>query len=534
MNPLEQYENLEAVAEGELKTFRAREVNSHRPVLLHQLSHRPGSGRPLRLLTRILRYTSGLSPGSQNPILGIEELEDAVWVITEDRPELVNLWEWLDQASGKRESPPAAPPASPAAQPQETAQPSSNSAEATLFLSSSPAPQATQSMPASSAPLSSREETAGDSTLILQRSETAPFSAPASTESATPSPSPGSNQPGEFTMLFQTKRPQDFPEKAPPPPQPQEPAVKPSDRPGEFTMVFGKPTRGSGDDSRPRFLGYTAPMQNRSAQADPSATVVRNLADETIAPRPDPPSSPPDAPQPGEFTRMFQIPHRDLPASDQTIPDLLKAEPPALGQPGEFTQVFRTSDSTLVSPNPPGLNEPEHKEPGAFTRIFRIPVGSDLLTEPQPPLSSTEKPPSEAAFTAGAFQQVAEEPQPPMAPVAQTSPPPQPSAPPSIPAAVALPKAPFEGMPSAPAIKVPGASPAPQQPSAPSFSVPRFAPPPMPQAPSPMAPFPQGLQAPKLPEQPAAASGPSWLPIALVFGGIILIAVLLVLFFLTK
>ncbi len=525
MNPLEQYENLEAVAEGELKTFRAREMNSHRPVLLHQLSHRPGSGRPLRLLTRILRYTSGLSSGSQNPILGIEELEDAVWVITEDRPELMNLWEWLDQASEKRESPPVAPSASPAARPQEAAQLGSNSAEATLFLSSSPAPQATESMPASSASQSSREETAADSILILQRSETAQFSAPASSESATQPPSPSPNQPGEFTMLFQTKRPQDFPEKAPP----QEPAVRPSDRPGEFTMVFGKPTRGSGDDSKPRFLGYTAPMQNRSAQADPSATVVRNLANETTAPRLEPPSSPPDTLPPGEFTRMFQLPHRDLPASDQTIPDLLKTEPPALGQPGEFTQVFRTSDSTRVSPNPPGLNEPERKEPGAFTGIFRIPVGSDLLTERQPPLSSREKPPGEAAFEAGAFQPVAEEPPPQVAPVAQA--PPQPS---PTPAPVAPPRASFEGMPSAPAIKVPGASSAPQQPSAPSFSMPQFAPPQMPQATSPMAPFPQGLQAPKLPEQPAAASGPSWLPIALVFGGIILIAVLLVLFFLTK
>ncbi len=532
MNPLLQYENLEAVAEGELKTFRAREVSSHRPVLLHQLSHRPGSGRPLRLLTRILRYTSGLSPGSQNPILGIEELEDSVWVITEDRPELVNLWEWLGRAGEKHETPSTTLSTSPITQSPEAVQLDASPAEATLFLSSSSAPQATESTPVSSVSPSPREEAVGDSTLILQRSETARFSAPNPAESTTQPPPQSSTPPGEFTMLFQTKHPQDFPEKAASPPYSHEPIVKPSDKPSEFTMVYGKPTRGSAGDSKPRFLGYTAPAQNRSSQTDSSAVIIRNLGDETIAPKVEPPSLPPDTSQPGEFTRMFQIPHHDLPVSDQTIPDSLKPELPVSGQPGELTQVFRRSNPTLGSPNPPGLGEPENKEPGVFTRIFRIPVGSDLLTEPQPPLSSLEKPPSETVVQDGTLEPMVME-QPPMASEAQagTPPPPQSS---SASITVAPPKPSFEGMSSAPAIKIPEASSASHQLSPPSFSMPKFAPPQMPQAANPMVPIPQGIQAPRLPEQPAAASGPSWLPIALVFGGIILIAVLLVLFFLTK
>lgn len=513
-----QYERPELVFEGETKAFRARETATQRQVLLHQLSSNPRSGRQLHLLAQALRYTSAPRAEGRSAILGIEEQGEFIWVVTDDAPELLNLWEWMERQSPKRSAPQAAPePAAP--------------------VQSQASTEANPSTPISgNAPATLDEKTAIFATRLgssgaLPLVDLEPPSAEERTQMFTP---PASASPsGEVTAAL---------EKPAVPPSvaaqtPSQPAalsgLDASAKPGEFTMLFRKPPAAtSPGDQKPRFMGYTAPAQQNTKVIDTSRTTfVQPSRPDAEArtvqmPAPAPPAAPPpEAPLSGGFTAIFEKPELaptkpELEASGFAVVSGPLDDRNAL-TPGEFTQVFDARPPSVRA----GTDAVASDEPGAFTRIFQIPVGSDLLTAAEPKTARTVSP---AAIQPPAWQPEASAAMPTPSAV-QTGPPPvspaaaeRGGAPAEIkfPAAPQLPRAPQ--MPQPPKLPMRGAA------GGGTPKIPQLTPPKLPSVAAPKIPKVPGI------EKAEGLTGPSILPLILVFGGIVLVAVLLVLFFVTK
>lgn len=562
MELFSKYENAEAVTGGQAKIFRAREISSGRPVLLHQLSSQADPGRQQHLLALTLRYLS--SGSSQNPVRAVEEHEGSLWVITEDRPELLDLWQWMEQqtpasapsgaqqpsqsAAGSEAGqedrtsllPRASGEATNAARSKDdrtgigssTPQTSSDSFETTRILPvSSGARPAESNKPERAGPAQPMAPPAAatqDSTMILQSAPppTAKIQPAAPGSIAQGEPAPG-KQPGEFTMLFRSPRSFDS--------QPVQQPPSPSQQAGESTLLMNTPSRPpSSGGSKLRFHGFTAPPQPSRARP------------ETAAPRPSVPPPSPSEPakkspeelaaespefqglgQPGEFTRFFQSPL----ASGSQAPAFPVESQPALtnpAQPSEFTQMFQpraplTGEDASFSPISPTPPAAPSKEPGAFTRIFQIPVGSDLLTAQEQTLHAVPRPLSPAPNT--------NEPALPSFP-APSIPPPAQNAPPS-PAAQAFTVKPE--IPPIPKFRTPSL-PGQLNAAAPPAAAPPSAPPRLPQLSIPKPAVPAKPEMPKVPgaEKLKGAPGPAILPLILIFGGILLVAVLVVLYFATQ
>lgn len=508
-----QYEDVELAFEGETKAFRARESATQRRVLLHQLSSNPRSGRQLHLLAQALRYTAAPRAEGRGAILGIEEQGDVIWVVTEDAPGLLNLWAWMEGQSPKASTPQAA--AELSAQSQAGAEANSSPAadgETPPTLDEKTAIFATRLGSAGALPLVDLE--------------------PPSTEERTQTftQRPLSPIAGEVTAAFATPP-------APPSVAPQAPAqpaalssVDPSAKPGEFTMLFRKPPGAASQGAqKPRFMGYTAPAQENTKiiEADRTTFVAppRPEAEARTVQMPAPPvAASPGAQTSGEFTAIFEPPqpataHSELQRSDFAVVDdpLDDTSAPA---PGEFTQVFDARPPSSRVATDAGAPD----EPGAFTRIFQIPVGSDLLTAADPKTVRTVLPAAPYA-----------PPRPPEVipeasthPAAQTGPPAASSAaePGGTPAGIKFPAAPkippVPQMPQAPKLPVAGGA------GGGAPKIPQFTPPKLPSVAAPKIPKVPGI------EKAEGLPGPSILPLVLVFGGIVLVAVLLVLFFVTK
>ncbi|MGH9406645.1 MAG: hypothetical protein ACRD3D_12525 [Terriglobia bacterium] len=560
MEVLSQYENPQLISEGEPKTYRAREARTGRAVLLHQLSSNPGSGRQLRLLALVLRYTSGLRPGIPSPILGIEEESDSVWVITEDRPELANLWNWMEQQTGKKAGaaqPVVAGVTKPLAVPSaENRQPPAALDEKTVLFATRlaaadssplveldtpragrPAEPQDGAGPEPATRFASLQDSApqSDATQAFSRQGGEPNHA---TDDATVPVIPVAPARGEAleaanepTVILQ--RP-GLAERTAAPPAPPEPSLGAMDSPaaaGEFTMLFRRTAGSSAIDQKARFMGFTAPTQDKARFIDESP--VR----EPLASSPD--SDPFSGPS--ESTAMMSAPAVEPPPTHE-LPYFPASREDGFGggeaEPGEFTQVFRRDQ-------PPGdLRGPatQNQEPGAFTRIFQIPVGSDLLTEvkaeemisPAPsaappawpaemPLDGAAEPPSLAA--------------PPMPGMPAGIKLPGGAIPTAPPAAIPVPSAPAGiPLPGGASLAMPQAAPPPARPPAlrSSAPLPQFEAPKPPPLAAPKAPALGVPKTPKLPEATGAEAGPSILPLILIFGGIVLVAVLVVLFFVTK
>lgn len=509
-----QYEAFELVFEGETKAFRARESATQRQVLLHQLSGNPRSGRQLHLLAQALRYTSAPRAEGRNAILGIEEQGDVIWVVTEDAPDLVNLWEWMEGQSPKTSTPQAA--AGSPVRPQTGAEPSSSPAagsEAPATLDEKTAIFATRLGSAGALPVVDLEPP------------------PAEERTQTFTQRPSSPIAGEVTAVI----PAPAAPSATSPQAPAQPAAMsgadPSAKPGEFTMIFRKPPgAASQGDQKPRFMGYTAPAQENTKTIDAHRTTFdgppRPEAEARTVQIPAPPvTASPAAQTSGEFTAIFEKPlptttHSEIQRSNFAVVDG-PLDDTSVPTPGEFTQVFdvRPPSSRVAT----DAGSPD--EPGAFTRIFQIPVGSDLLTAAEPNTMRTVSP---AAPYAPARQ-------PEVIRAAPTQPAPQTGSPPASPPA-AEPGGTPAGIKFPAAPKIP---PVPQMPQVPKLpvsggagggapNIPQFTPPKLP-----------SVAAPKIPKVPGIGNaeglpGPSILPLVLVFGGIVLVAVLLVLFFVTK
>lgn len=513
-----QYERPELVFEGETKAFRARETATQRQVLLHQLSSNPRSGRQLHLLAQALRYTSAPRAEGRSAILGIEEQGDFIWVITDDAPDLLNLWKWMERQSPKT----SVPQVAPAPPPQSQAGPEA----------SSPTPIG------GNAPATLEEKTAIFATRLgssgaLPLVDLEPPSAEERTQMFTPHPlaSPA----GDVTAVIE--KPAAPPSEAPQ--APSQPAalsgLDPSAKPGEFTMLFRKPPGATmSGEQKPRFMGYTAPAQQTTKVIDTSRTTLGqpSRADaeaRTVQmPAPAPPASAapsPEASLSGGFTAIFEKPEPatikpDLEASGFTAVHGSLDDRNAL-TPGEFTQVFDTRPPSSRGGTDAGASD----EPGAFTRIFQIPVGSDLLTAAEPETVRTVSP---AAIQPPAWQ--------PGASAAMPTPPAaQPGPPAASPSAAEGGGSPLEiKIPAAP--KIPRVPQMPQTPKLPvgggaggaAPKIPKFTPPNLPSVAAPKIPKVPGI------EKAEGLPGPSIVPLVLVFGGIVLVAVLLVLFFVTK
>jgi hypothetical protein len=103
----------------------------------------------------------------------------------------------------------------------------------------------------------------------------------------------------------------------------------------------------------------------------------------------------PPAPDPGEFTQMFQVASG---IADEKPPRT--QETPAQAAPGEFTRMFQsasksTRKSTGESPHDvPAVSAPATHSPGEFTKFFNA---SEYSSSGTPPVSS-RKPSSEGEF----------------------------------------------------------------------------------------------------------------------------------------
>lgn len=551
MDFLSQYENLELITGGDTKTFRAWQKSSRRPVLLHQLSSNPKSGRQLHLLAMLLRHSSMRPSSAPNPILGIEEEGDSVWVITEDVPEMTSLTAWMERADAAKstEARPAADPAPDmgktaaltAPVPGAAGPAASLDGKTVLFATrlaaadSSPivdvdatmftAPAVRESEPPSQkltgdetrsfpAPLTA-PPTEAESTLILKKPASGLAAIPPDAARVMPSPPLAPPSAGESTAVFQTPAAAQ-PSFSPPSQPAAERPFDPSEAPGEFTMLFRKPPAAMAEgEQKPRFMGFTAPGQEKARFIEAAdASSARPLLDEPA------PSS--NVLQPaGNF--VFRPPETGAPEPTKffELPDFPSAPggEPSASQPGEFTQVFQ---------RPPASSEThETQEPGAFTRIFQIPVGSDLLSEAESNTifsrpAAPASPPAEPQFSAPAPPELKAGP----APAATPATPAVPSfKPPAVPSIGALKSPAIPGIPPLPKAPVPAGGG-----KAPGLAIPKIpATPKMPAAP----------KLPKVPgaataEKAAGAAGPSALPLILIFGGIVLVAVLTVLFFLTR
>jgi len=248
---------------------------------------------------------------------------------------------------------------------------------------------------------------------------------------------------------------------------------------------------------------------------------------------------------PGEFTRAFQIPSSNV--APQPLPDPLAGSGPtrSAAGPGEFTLLFQLpwqapnretskAPETALPPSPPGIHPPAAPSAGEFTRLFKA----------QPNDNSPRDFPVSSGATPQAFPS-AELPEAPVAPklniVSGPVTVPERSAPPA-------PKGPGEytRIILTPSMQAPPQASAPPPPS-PAFAqavqlpTPVIVTPTIPSAPAPPS-FPAAVapplqasipipQAPSLQVPAPAAPQPGLSPVVLLLGGLVLVALVLVLVF---
>jgi hypothetical protein len=160
---------------------------------------------------------------------------------------------------------------------------------------------------------------------------------------STPLPAPPAaaapvKEPGEFTRMFPTVKP-DPPSTPvfPPPAQPK------SDGPSEFTRFFQSPM-------------YPTPAGNQRPATTPMSTPVANR-----------PSA-----QAGEFTQMFGNPTRPNPTGPNPV------APPLVGSGGSATGAFSIPQAATFPPS-------KSSEPGEFTRMMSASAAPTLGQPPAKP-----------------------------------------------------------------------------------------------------------------------------------------------------
>lgn len=386
------------------------------------------------------------------------------------------------------------------------------------------APRMTE--PTGSAPVSAAP---GEFTRLFQQPAIS-HEPPPSSGGVSTLPAAAASEPGEFTRLLQapmtgnnqvSDRSLQFGTAAPVPGQP-----------GEFTRLIQMP---SVEDKKASVPASPAPPLATAGTAPSTETGVRGLAAGPVIAGRNPTSGgqesslressagtveygqsvPPAAlPQPGEFTRMFQLPAQ-RPADQLPAPVPPQAPPSSPQSPGEFTRMFQPQSGASFgdrSPAPAPAQPIPQSQPGEFTRMMEPPIappayrpGAFAPTPPNPPVIPPPRP------QAGEFTQMFG------LRVGTSSSVPQPPSPRA--GAVGLGATRAFSVPQQPAIY--------NQPQGPSeftqmFSVP---------APQQSAPIPQA-QPQKESPAPAARVSNRWLLVAL--GVILLLAIMIVVFVAVK
>jgi hypothetical protein len=300
-------------------------------------------------------------------------------------------------------------------------------------------------------------------------------------------------------------------------------------------------------------------------------------------------SEPAPVQQPGEFTRAFQLPSLPTQRVDSTGPVPMPgldsgpvSKPPAVQQPGEFTRAFQLPNPVAPPPRTQypvagtGPNTASAK-PGEFTQLFQVPGPGE--NRPAPPPSELGLPPSmpetnsPSTRSAGEFTRLFRPPAAPSSPWAQPNdtplrdlPPRQSFPPPELPAEPAPPKfslpsgsVPLPDRNAPPVPKGPGeytriiqtqplqtappqaSAPAPPSPSlaqAVQLPTPVVAIPSLPSTPSVQAPSVPYVQAsipvpsaPQVSVSTPAVKRPGISPVIFLFGGLVLVALVLILIF---
>lgn len=138
----------------------------------------------------------------------------------------------------------------------------------------------------------------------------------------------------------------------------------PVNEPGAFTREFAPPVL------RPAPPSPSPSPSPAPAQPGEFTRLFSASPPKTAAPQQKP------VPAPGEFTRLFQAPQRPAPAPVPRVP--------AAPQPGEFTQMLQAHGPS--APAPPAK---QPSQTGEFTRFFESPMApqpqSAPLTPPRPP-----------------------------------------------------------------------------------------------------------------------------------------------------
>src|ERR1039457_4392388 len=95
MGILEKYQIVSMLGTGETSSFRAQEVSTGRPVVVHQFLRGQTSVNQPDLMSMVLKYLSRAdAPGIEN-YLDSGDDGDSVFIVTTDVPECLNLRQWL-------------------------------------------------------------------------------------------------------------------------------------------------------------------------------------------------------------------------------------------------------------------------------------------------------------------------------------------------------------------------------------------------------------------------------------------------------
>ena len=194
---------------------------------------------------------------------------------------------------------------------------------------------------------------------------------PAAAQPEPPPAAPPSPEPGEFTRMFQAVKPAE----PPPPPAPPQPDLTRAFQTAKQAIPVAPPPPEPPADDRTRMF---------------QTAVTAEMA----VPKPTP------APEPGEFTRMFQ-------ASKQAAPP-----EPAKQEPGEFTRMFQSSPQPQSRPQEPAPKQ----EPSEFTRFFESPLQPKPLGQQPQGITPPLTPPAPPQNRAGEFTQMFGNPKAPPAP----------------------------------------------------------------------------------------------------------------------
>jgi hypothetical protein len=389
------------------QTIAAEEVVSGVSVVIHLLA---GGNCPTN--QEQLNIARGLPPAGVRYLREIGEHRGTPYVVTEPLPGNASFRSWLGQVAGRpmpvpefktlvASEPdvsrfkkqvwkvPAVPPSLDQAKPGEFTQ-----MFKTVETPSSPVPPAPPPPSAPPAP-----DAPGEFTAMFQAQ---PISKPQPPPSS-PAPSPPAPpSPGEFTRLMQAQNPA----KPQPPSAPPATPTAPPPSAGEFTQMFQAASMGTGVRPAP-----PAPPESAKEPADVARTLdLKTITPPTPAPPPQPTS---DYDKTRLFTAPTPPPPLDFGAEPTAGPRPARSDSPLTSaQPGEFTRMLQSP--LAPSPQAPLFSaaaEPiSEKTPGGFTQLFESPFAAPKPAHVPPTSSPQTFSPKPAAPDQNEFDRLFNEP----------------------------------------------------------------------------------------------------------------------------